>query len=59
MPLEGSAKTMGQTLTSGNPLQQHHRPLTTDPSGQSRLARRFSLLTTTNAPLHRQNGSGV
>ena len=50
---------MGQTLTSGNPLQQHHRLLTTNPSGPSRLARRFSLLTMTDAHLHRQNDSGV
>ena len=59
MPLEGSARTMGQTLTSGNPLQQHHRLLTTNPSGPSRLARRFSLLTMTDDHLHRQNDSGV
>lgn len=59
MPLEGSARTMGQTLTSGNPLQQHHRPLTTNPSGPSRPARLFSLQTTTDAHLPRQNASGA
>ena len=59
MPLEGSARTIGQTLTSGNPLQQYHRLPTTNPSGPSRLARLFSPQITSDARLPPQNDSSV
>ena len=59
MPLEGSATTTGQTLTSGNPLQQPRRLLMTNPSGPSRLARLLSLRIMIDGHLPRQNDSSA
>ena len=59
MPLEGSARTIGQTLTSGNPLQQHHSLLTTNPSGPSRLARLLCPQIMIDARLPLQNDSSA